>query len=112
MKSDKLLLGLLAGFASGALLGVLLAPDKGSATRKKINKKGDEVADKLKVKFNEYVDTISHKIDDSNYEKYTENLKEKFNEFLGIISDKVENIKAGTSGHTAPKNTKSKDSEN
>jgi gas vesicle protein len=36
MSSGKFFWGVLAGVAAGALLGVLLAPDKGSETRRKI----------------------------------------------------------------------------
>ena len=39
MANTKTLLGFLAGAAVGALAGILLAPDKGSETRKKISKK-------------------------------------------------------------------------
>ncbi len=58
MSSGKLLLGVLAGVAVGALAGILLAPDKGSETRKKISKKGDEYIDTLKEKFNDFLEQI------------------------------------------------------
>jgi gas vesicle protein len=64
MSSGKVLLGVLAGVAAGALLGILFAPDKGWNTRKKISKKADEYMDGLKEKFDEFMDTISEKIDD------------------------------------------------
>jgi gas vesicle protein len=60
MSSGKVFLGLLAGLAAGALLGVLFAPDKGSATRKKLSKKGEDYTDA----FNEFLDTVSEKLDD------------------------------------------------
>jgi len=61
MKSGKILLGVLAGVAIGATLGILFAPDKGSSTRKKISKKGDEYADELEKKFNDFIDSLTHK---------------------------------------------------
>ena len=36
MNSGKLVLGLLAGLAAGAVLGILFAPEKGTETRLKI----------------------------------------------------------------------------
>lgn len=48
---------LLAGFAIGFVAGMLLAPDKGSETRKKIAQKGKD----LKNKFNDFVDTVQEK---------------------------------------------------
>lgn len=36
MSSGKLFLGILAGIATGATLGILFAPEKGSTTRKKL----------------------------------------------------------------------------
>jgi len=39
MSTGKVLLGVLAGIAVGATLGILFAPDKGSTTRKKFPKK-------------------------------------------------------------------------
>jgi gas vesicle protein len=61
MSSGKVLLGVLAGLAAGALLGVLFAPEKGSITRKKLSGKGEDYTDSLKKKFNEFLDNISEK---------------------------------------------------
>ncbi len=63
MSSGKVLLGVLAGFAAGAILGVLFAPDKGSVTRKKITKKGEDYTEKVKDKFNEFIESISEKFE-------------------------------------------------
>ncbi len=50
MKKSNVVLGVLAGAAVGALLGILFAPDKGYKTRKKIYRKGEDVVDDLKDK--------------------------------------------------------------
>ncbi len=74
MSSGKVLLGILAGAATGALLGILFAPDKGSATRKKILDKGEKYAEDLKEKFGEFVDNVAEK-----YESTVDGIKEKVN---------------------------------
>jgi gas vesicle protein len=61
MNSGKVILGALAGLAAGALIGVLFAPDKGSESRHKIVKKGEDYLDSVKNKFNSLLDTISGK---------------------------------------------------
>ena len=68
MGSGKVLLGVLAGVAAGATLGILFAPDKGSNTRKKISKKSDEYADGLEEKFNEFIDGITKKFEEMREE--------------------------------------------
>ena len=50
---------LLIGFTVGLVAGILLAPDKGSESRKKLAKAGRD----LKDKFNDFVDGISDKFD-------------------------------------------------
>lgn len=59
------MLAVLASLAAGAAIGVLFAPDKGSDTRKKISKKGENLAnalsDKVDEKFDELLTAIKGK---------------------------------------------------
>jgi gas vesicle protein len=64
MSSGKVILGLLAGVAVGAALGILFAPDKGWNTRKRISKKAEDVANDLREKFDEFIDTVTSKVDE------------------------------------------------
>jgi gas vesicle protein len=68
MSSGKVLLGVLAGVAAGALLGILFAPEKGSTTRRKIVSKGEEYVDDLKEKFGEFVDKVADKFESAKEE--------------------------------------------
>ncbi|HLZ88317.1 MAG TPA: YtxH domain-containing protein [Puia sp.] len=63
--SSKILLGFIAGAAIGGALGILLAPDKGSETRRRIVEKGSDIGDSIadfgdtvKEKFNDVVDGV------------------------------------------------------
>lgn len=49
MKS-RTVIALLAGAAVGAVLGILLAPDKGEESRKKVKQTAEECIDKVKEK--------------------------------------------------------------
>jgi len=68
MNSGKVILGALAGIAAGALIGVLVAPDKGSESRNKIVKKGEDYLDSVKEKFNSILDTIAGKFNGGKIE--------------------------------------------
>ena len=48
MKTSNLLLSIIAGAAAGAVVGILLAPEKGSVTRKKLYNKGAHAVEDLK----------------------------------------------------------------
>ena len=63
MNTGKSVLGILAGVAIGSVMGLLLAPDKGSSTRKKIKNKSDVLVDDLKQKLNNLVDGLSDKME-------------------------------------------------
>jgi gas vesicle protein len=63
MSTGKVLLGLLAGIAAGATLGILFAPDKGSTTRRKITQKGEDYVEELEDKFNDVVNGLSRRFE-------------------------------------------------
>jgi gas vesicle protein len=63
MNSSKVLLGVLGGVAVGAIAGILLAPDKGSKTRKKIMNKSKDFADDMKEKFEDLYENVTDKYD-------------------------------------------------
>lgn len=63
MNTGKAVLTVLASVAVGATLGVLFAPDKGSATRKKIVQKKDDYVGELENKFNDFIGQITRKFE-------------------------------------------------
>ena len=62
MENKKNLLGgVLAGAAAGLVAGVLLAPDKGSATRANISRRGRDSVSGLRSKVTDLVDKVANK---------------------------------------------------
>ena len=60
MKTGKVLIGMMAGMAAGAVLGILFAPAEGSRTRRRIREQGENYMHDVKEKFNEYADSIAN----------------------------------------------------
>jgi gas vesicle protein len=86
MSSGKVLLGVLAGVAAGALLGILFAQDKGSNTRKKIIKKSEDYVGSVKDNFNDLLENVSKKFDE---------VKEEVTDFVEQKNTKPEGTKKG-----------------
>jgi gas vesicle protein len=63
MSSGKVLLGVVVAAAVGAVFGMLYAPAKGSATRKRIIRRGTDCAENVNEKLNEYTDVITEEYD-------------------------------------------------
>ena len=66
MKKTNIVLGIIAGAAAGALLGILIAPDEGVKTRKKLYRKGSRAIDDLKDKayiLAAYANEVNNEID-------------------------------------------------
>lgn len=90
MRTEKILLGVLAGIAAGAALGILFAPDKGSATRKKIMDMADDLTEGLKEKITDSIKTFTEQL---------ENVKDDTKDFVEKVTLKVED------GYNSFKNT-------
>ena len=84
MSSGKVVLGLLAGIATGAIAGLLLAPAKGEDTRNKIAKKGKNFEKKLEKKFNDNMNMANKKF---------EKMKAEVTDFAKKNMQKAEQVK-------------------
>jgi gas vesicle protein len=88
MKADKIALGVLGGIATGALLGILFAPAKGSKTRKRILNKSNNYADEIKDKFENLSGTIKN-----NYDKMFQEGKDLIADGKSKFDDNKNEIK-------------------
>jgi gas vesicle protein len=76
---SKVGIALLAGIAAGAVAGLLLAPEEGAETRKKLAKKAKKYEDKLKEKAQDF--------------------KAKAGEYMGKASDMAGDVKKTAEGY-------------
>jgi gas vesicle protein len=75
--SSKILLGFIAGAAIGGALGILLAPDKGSETRRRMAEKGSDIGDSIAG----FGETVKEKLND-----VVEGVKGSFNKAKNSLS--------------------------
>ncbi|RLD26607.1 MAG: YtxH domain-containing protein [Bacteroidetes bacterium] len=78
----KMMFFLSAGFAAGAIAGILFAPDKGEITRGKVREKANELGDDVAEKYDEEIERLQNKIDD---------LKDRFADevIANVVGNKV-----------------------
>lgn len=62
--TGKVIGAIFLGAAIGGAIGILFAPDKGSETRRKISKKGNDLTDAVKEKFDAIVDKFKKEVED------------------------------------------------
>ncbi len=86
-KESNFLTGIVIGAIVGAAAGVLLAPESGEETRKKIADKTSGLKEDLETKFQE----ISEKIKNLENEALT-GFKEKFYDVKGKVLDKYAHL--------------------
>ncbi len=86
-KSGNVIGALLLGAAVGAALGILLAPDKGSETRKKLIGGVKDFADDLKKKVRDASDKFNDEFDEAS--NYDEN---KVDEYKNKAKNKAEQL--------------------
>lgn len=95
MTKGKIVLGTLAGLAAGTLVGVLFAPQKGSATRRAVKDKKNEFLDGINSKFNDVVSTISNRFEQfkDDAQHLEEKGKNKFEDLKKDAEHTAENVK-------------------
>jgi gas vesicle protein len=86
MSAKKVLVATLIGIGTGAILGVLFAPARGSATRKRLSKGSSRYMGALRDTAGEYVDTL-------------EETFESARETAVGFTDKVKNAVDSLAGH-------------
>ncbi|NJK97810.1 MAG: YtxH domain-containing protein [Bacteroidales bacterium] len=85
-KFKNVFFGFLAGAAAGAIAGILLAPDKGEVTRKKISDNARRTGDNLKNNLDEKIETLRTSVMDfvdkvkHNFDKRSKDLEKTVDE--------------------------------
>ena len=85
MSTGKVLLGVVAGAATGALLGILFAPEKGSITRRKLVDGTNDMAEELSQKMKDQAELLRQKANDLE-----EMADKKFDDLKKTVKTNVE----------------------
>lgn len=95
--TGKVIAGVAIGVAVGALVGVLFAPDKGSVTRKRIMRRGEEIAEEVDEKVKEAGSNLKSKAEGlrDDLGNFVHNGKTKVEDNLGRNKSTVKNENSG-----------------
>ncbi|GAB3167831.1 YtxH domain-containing protein [Telluribacter humicola] len=63
MKTSNILVGIALAAAAGVAIGVLVAPEKGQRTRRRIKEKGEDLLDDLQHEYDRSVRQIKRKVE-------------------------------------------------
>jgi len=97
--SGNTLLGVLAGIAIGAGLGILFAPDKGSKTRKIVKDGITDAKNDLHDKFDAVSSQLNDKLTtakfdlEETYEEMVSNMSHKTEDVISFLEEKLANLK-------------------
>ena len=97
---SKVLMGIVAGAAAGAVLGLLFAPEPGIETRRKIGEGSKDMATNLKEKFAELVDGIADKYESAK--EGASDLLHKGKDKLSTVADDYTESAGMTSDASRP----------
>ncbi len=85
--TQNVLAGILLGAAVGLLAGVLVAPDKGKNTRKRIKRKAEDLGESLKDTYGKYKDDLKE-----GYNKYKKEFQKKKDEIVDNLTNEYEEL--------------------
>ena len=83
--NSKVLIGLLAGLAAGAALGLLFAPEKGSETRDKLSQSLKDLGDSIKDRAADEINNLT-----SLKDKVVDSVKSKLRQTEEEFADDIE----------------------
>ena len=92
-KGTNVAIALLAGIAIGAGMGILMAPEKGSKTRKKIKGGYCDATGELKTKYKDLKNKVSKVDVEGTYDQLVDNLSSKSEDVISFLETKLSSLK-------------------
>jgi gas vesicle protein len=84
MDTPKIIAAVIVGAAFGAALGILFSPAKGTVTRRKLARKGQDFVDDVEDSISEFYDEVSNR-----YTNVVEDAREYANKAKATVTEKI-----------------------